>query len=186
MTINAPGRRRDSIATRLALLEAARELFGSRGFDGTSLRDIGEAVGVDASLIARYFGNKVSLYIAALEADRNVRPDHPDQGSVTELAHRMLNRVERHGVGPLLQAIVRNDTDPEIRELASSYLRANLVKPLADRARQAGVANPDLQAELTLATIMGIVLLRAGHDLPAIASASIEELVEWATARLQP
>jgi AcrR family transcriptional regulator len=47
---------RDAAASKQALLEAARSLFGQRGFKSTTIRDIGERAGVDAALIARYFG----------------------------------------------------------------------------------------------------------------------------------
>ena len=55
------GRRRDSDATRAALLGAARDLFARHGFDAVTVRDRGEHAGVDASLIARYFGSKAAL-----------------------------------------------------------------------------------------------------------------------------
>ena len=64
-----PARKRDAAQTRQDLLDAARELFGAKGYDRTSLREIGERAGVDAALIARYFGNKMALYSATVEAD---------------------------------------------------------------------------------------------------------------------
>ena len=47
------GRSRDAAASRESLLQAAQELFGQRGFERTTTRDIGERAGVDAALIAR-------------------------------------------------------------------------------------------------------------------------------------
>ena len=49
-----------------ALVLAAQDLFGQRGFESTTIRDIGDRAGVDAALIARYFGSKADLYIAAV------------------------------------------------------------------------------------------------------------------------
>jgi AcrR family transcriptional regulator len=63
------GRSRDAAASKDALLQAARALFGQRGFEGTTIREIGERAGVDAALIARYFGSKADLYIAAVMAE---------------------------------------------------------------------------------------------------------------------
>ena len=59
------GRSRDAAASKDALLQVARTLFGQRGFEGTTIREIGEQAGVDAALIARQFGSKADLYIAA-------------------------------------------------------------------------------------------------------------------------
>src|ERR1700723_2466392 len=63
------GRSRDAAASKDALLQAAQTLFGQQGFEGTTIREIGEQAGVDASLIARYFGSKADLYIAAVMAE---------------------------------------------------------------------------------------------------------------------
>src|SRR5580658_4499173 len=63
------GRSRDAAASKDALLQAARALFGQRGFEGTTIREIGERAGVDAALIARYCGSKADLYIAAVMAE---------------------------------------------------------------------------------------------------------------------
>src|SRR5580704_4184328 len=63
------GRPRDAAASKDALLQAAQTLFGQQGFEGTTIREIGEQAGVDAALIARYFGSKADLYIAAVMAE---------------------------------------------------------------------------------------------------------------------
>lgn len=51
---NPLGRERNSGRTRLDLLEAATELFGERGYERTTIREIGDKAGADPSLIARY------------------------------------------------------------------------------------------------------------------------------------
>ena len=48
------------------LLAAATELFAERGYDRTTVRELGERAGVDPALIARHFGSKAGLYLAAL------------------------------------------------------------------------------------------------------------------------
>ena len=60
-------RRRRGEPRRL-LLEAARELFTSQGFSGTSTREIAEQAGVSETLMFRYFGSKVGLFREALVA----------------------------------------------------------------------------------------------------------------------
>ena len=60
-------RRRRGEPRRL-LLEAARELFSSRGYSGTSTREIAEQAGVSETLMFRYFGSKVGLFREALVA----------------------------------------------------------------------------------------------------------------------
>lgn len=61
------GRRRKGEPRRL-FLEAARELFLSQGFHGTTTREIAERAGVSKTLMYRYFGSKVGLFREALVA----------------------------------------------------------------------------------------------------------------------
>src|ERR1700735_2076561 len=69
-TVEGNGRPRDAPASRQALFSAAQELFAQKGFERTTLREIGELAGVDAALLARYFGSKADLYVAVVAAER--------------------------------------------------------------------------------------------------------------------
>lgn len=63
-----PGTRRRRGEPRRLLLEAARDLFASKGFGGTSTREIAERAGVSETLMFRSFGSKVGLFREALVA----------------------------------------------------------------------------------------------------------------------
>jgi AcrR family transcriptional regulator len=54
-------------ATRMSLLGAGLDLFGRKGFDATSTRDIARAAGVNIAGIAYHFGGKVGLHRACAE-----------------------------------------------------------------------------------------------------------------------
>jgi len=54
-------------ATRLALVMAALKLFGGRGFDGTSTREIATAANANIGSIAYHFGGKEGLRLAAAD-----------------------------------------------------------------------------------------------------------------------
>lgn len=56
-----------TMCTRQALLESALFCFAERGFEGTSLRMVGERAGKNISLIAHHFGNKEGLYLAVFQ-----------------------------------------------------------------------------------------------------------------------
>lgn len=47
--------------TALALIEAATELFGQRGYSATSIRDVAALAGTNLASIAYHFGNKEGL-----------------------------------------------------------------------------------------------------------------------------
>jgi AcrR family transcriptional regulator len=52
---------------REQILLAAEELFGTSGFDGTSVRDIAQAADVNLAMISYYFGSKEKLLEALIE-----------------------------------------------------------------------------------------------------------------------
>jgi AcrR family transcriptional regulator len=54
---------------REKILEAARAIFGDRGFDATSIAEIGAGAGISKSVLYHYFGSKAGLYEALLEHD---------------------------------------------------------------------------------------------------------------------
>ena len=49
------------------ILTTAERLFGERGFDGTSVRDIAQAAGVNLAMISYYFGSKEKLLEAMIQ-----------------------------------------------------------------------------------------------------------------------
>lgn len=171
-------RRRDSAATRQALLDAARELFGTRGFDQTTLRDVGERAGVDASLIARYFGNKVALYLAAAAADAPAPFDASGLLAVDALVRGALGRVDVSGVGPIVRVILQPEVDEEIRSASTDYLQRRVIQPLAQRLAELGVHHPASRAEIVVSAMMGILAVRAGESLPEIAAMDRETLTQ--------
>src|SRR3954471_24536430 len=95
-------RARDAVATRRALLQAAGALFHERGYERTTVREIGERAGVDAALIARYFGGKEGLYLASLAE----APLPAAGGDPQVLAERVLRRTDARGMGPVSLAMV--------------------------------------------------------------------------------
>ncbi len=61
-----PRRRMTADARRTQLLETAREVFLQQGFDGTTVRDISEAAGVNIALLYRHFDSKEILFEEAI------------------------------------------------------------------------------------------------------------------------
>lgn len=49
---------------QVQIMEAAEKLFASKGFNGTSVRDIAETAGVNLAMISYYFGSKEKLFEA--------------------------------------------------------------------------------------------------------------------------
>jgi AcrR family transcriptional regulator len=166
------------------LFDAARVLFGQKGFERTTVREIGELAGVDTALIAYYFGSKADLYVTVVMADRmaDAQPSTPEQleepfEDVGSMIDAVLRRSDERGPGPILQALVRLDTSEEIRMAARVRLQRQLVEPLAETMRSGGVGSAQLRAELAISALLGISLGRSLGWFEKIAAAPRDELV---------
>ena len=62
-----PEKERNAARTREAILDAAERLFSERGYDATSLTDVGAAAGVSRGTPGYFFGSKEQLYRDVLE-----------------------------------------------------------------------------------------------------------------------
>ncbi len=58
---------RNAPRSRAAILEAAERLFAERGYDATSLNQVGAAAGVSRGTPGYFFGSKAELYRAVLD-----------------------------------------------------------------------------------------------------------------------
>jgi AcrR family transcriptional regulator len=164
----------DAQASRNALLEAASQLFDERGYQAATLRDIGERAGVDPALIARYFGGKEGLYLAALE-----HSEPPDAGDPHAVFARFLAKSEDHGANnPICLAMVSPTLSDALREQIASMISRRLTDPLSRRLEDEGVARARLRAELLVAVAIGVTLSRSGGTLTAVSDATLDELHE--------
>jgi AcrR family transcriptional regulator len=185
-------RAHDADATRQALLAAAQRLFGQKGYERTTTREIGEAAGADPALIARYFGSKADLYLTAVVADRladsngPVDPDRIDLpfADLAEVAEVVLRRTAAHGPGPILQALARDDASPEIRAAATDRLIRRMVEPLAAEYGEAGADRPVLRAQVAVAAVVGVALSRSLGWFDEMHGTDPDELAELLVAAL--
>lgn len=179
-----PVRQRNSELTRQKLMSAAGELFGERGYERTTIRDIGERAGVDSALIARYFGNKAALYLATLPADppqgANLA-DILDPGRIADV----VRRVHELGPSPVIQAVVRAHDDPAVQAAAADRVDARLVRGLEERMRDTGLGTPRLRAQIAVAALAGIALGRASRTLDELADADQDAVVDLTVTTLR-
>jgi AcrR family transcriptional regulator len=172
----SPSTRRpyDAQASRSALVDAATALFDDRGYEATTIRQIGERAGVDAALIARYFGGKEGLYLATLAHDG--RPPLPSEPR--EAFAAMLSRSEEQGIGPVPLGMVNPTLTDEMRAQLRGITHARVIEPLAAELAKRGVPDAELRAELLLATAIGVSLTRASGTLPLLADAPLAQVLK--------
>ena len=167
-------------ASQARILDAAREEFGRRGFEATTVRDIAHRAGVDPSLVLQHYGSKSALFTAAIQL-----PAGEPQEAADHLAD-VLN-VRAAALPPEMRALVRSMlTVPE----ASESVRRHLDERIGNLA--AGIGGPDaeLRAAIAVSSILGLTVARHFLQLRDVSSASDDDLVRVATqaltAALQP
>jgi AcrR family transcriptional regulator len=172
---------RDAKRSRDRLFEAARDLFGERGFERTTTRDIAERAGVDSALIARYFGSKTELYIQTLDHGSAEQPaDLLQPGRLESL----LIRADHLGSGPLLHSVIQVHADDRAQSAARLAVENRLVAPLEQRFIAQGLGRPRLRAQLAIAAFAGIVQARHAGSLDQVSEADTSAILELLQAML--
>lgn len=167
--------------TEGAILIAARKLFAERGFQGTTIRAVAAAAGIDPALVMQRFGSKDGLFAAA--ARSTVDHDTLVDATAEQLAHAAL----RH--------MLAGYDDPERRESSVALLRSSLTHPAALNVLRDDVIGPaqasvaqtiggndaELRAALLNACTLGLAIARYIVQIPSLARAShadLERLME--------
>ena len=127
------GRRPGETGTRQAILDAARELFADRGYEGASVRAIAAEAGVDASLVMHFFGSKIGLLEAAIEwpFDPGVEiprllEEGPEQVGA-RLVRLLVDTWDRDGSRHVIITLLASAaTEPRAAELLRTFLQMRL------------------------------------------------------------
>lgn len=161
--------------TRARILEAARDAFGERGFDGATLRDIARRADVDAALIHHYFGSKQRLFVAvtqipvdlALEMPRIV--DGPPERLGERFVRFMLELWDRPQIRPLMLGLIRSAaTDQGARAMLRQLLEEGPLLALAGELRR---SDARLRAALVASQFVGLMMGRFLVGIEPLASA---------------
>src|SRR5437867_12551461 len=89
------GRTPGSPANREAILSAAKTYFERHGYEGSTIRGIADAAGVDPALLYHYFGSKDQLLVASLHLPVNPRDVVPAvlAGGLDGIGERLVTRL---------------------------------------------------------------------------------------------
>lgn len=180
------GRRADG-DSRGDILRAARSLFASRGYRGTTTRAVAEHAAVDVALIHHFFGTKARLFAESLElpqiaervSEQLASPDDDVSEGVARLYLETLFNDHRETFASLLRAVVGNPDDvPELRRILGEQL-------VGVASRALGGPDAALRAELVASQMIGILILRHLVGVEPIASASNDSLVRYLVPALR-
>ena len=175
---------RDAAATRRALVRAARRRFATDGYRATTVRDIAADAGVNVALINRYFASKEGLFEACmLRTSDELDTESPNLSlHLSDVIARLIGHVINapNGDDPLqLLLLLRSSGD----ENADRIRRTTLEHFTRKLAARAGWTPDDpatepilLRAQIAIATMLGMVMLRTSAAVEPMASADSDDL----------
>jgi len=188
-----------SDATRAALVEAARELFGSRGYYDVPAEEITRTAGVTRGALYHHFGDKQGLFRAVVEVVERGLTAEID--AVLETAADPLTGLAT-ALNVFLDACLREEvqrislTDaPAVlgweawRKIEAANGLGQLTENLA-RARDEGlIADTPVEtlAQLVLSTVMEAARMIAVADRPDQVRADVQTVFSgWLSGLLRP
>lgn len=184
------GRRRGTTESRDHILDTARELFAEHGFDGTSLRQVARAAGVDPGMIHHYFSGKDELFALSVElpADPDqvlagVAGSEPDQRA--ELIIRAVLRLWESPAQAALMAFLRGTIGSTAK---TAVLREMVSRRVINRIMTSVPGTPEevaLRGNLVATQIVGLMMVRYVVRLEPLASVPPEEVVRLVAPNIQ-
>ncbi|GAA2823995.1 TetR family transcriptional regulator [Nonomuraea rubra] len=165
-----------SAATRNAILSAARKLLVERGYEAMTIRAVASLVGVDPSMVMRYYGSKAGLFNAAVDVDLQLdRLGRPPRERLGELVVRhFVSRWEGEQADDVLILLLRSaSTNPmaaeRMREVFATQVTALV-------SRLTGAPDAELRAALTATQLLGLALTRYVLRFPPLVEADADTL----------
>lgn len=182
--------RKDGQATRAAIIDAARELFVARGYEGATVRAIAERAGCNAALVTRYFGGKAALFAVVAregpmeEAAKHSVLDLPARAWGHALVRRQIQiggRADRDRLQDQLLMLLRSSATPAGSRMLHDFLAREESELFPE------LEGPDaaLRGALIRAQLVGLTMLRDIARLPALRRADPEIVASYLGPALQ-
>jgi hypothetical protein len=170
--------RRDPEASRVAILEAAREVFTERGYARATIREIARRAGVTHGLVMRHFGTKEQLLIEALPGPRVVAGVVPgDLGTLPDrVAAVFVEETESAGGEHALVALIRSAASGEA---VAMPLYAAMEREITAAFREVLGPGTEAYADLLSSLLIGVTFARHVARTGALAELTREELVGY-------
>jgi len=154
---------------REIILSTATDLFGQKGFEGTSVREIASGANVNVAMISYYFGSKEKLFEQMVEYKasflKGALAELVNNKSLTQLEKLFAvidSYVERIFQSPhfhhLLHRELSLENRPQMKDAITEILLRNIVS--VRKIIEDGIASGEFRQvdeDLTITTILGTI-----------------------------
>jgi AcrR family transcriptional regulator len=170
------------------ILTAARTSFATRGYAGTTLRDVAAAAGVDRALVTYYFASKAGLLAAAIEPPVGFIED-AIRASSAPLRHRgraltenMLTQWETPGLAEVLRSIILTAAhEPAAMQRLRGVFTGSLLAAVAGHLDD----ERTLRAGLVASQLIGVAMARYVWRVGALAELDRDQVVRYIAPTIQ-
>ncbi len=154
---------------QIQILHVAERLFGEKGFDGTSIRNIAKEAGINIAMVSYYFGSKEKLLEALIlyrTNDTRMQLDHllnepiEPAAKLDKLIELYISRVNANRCIYQIVHFELNNNKRDLDLKAFTEVKKRNVEMLGQIIRQgqdAGVFRKDVNLVLIPPTIIGII-----------------------------
>lgn len=177
----------DPEVTKQAILAAARDRFGTVGFDRATIRAIAAQADVDPALVIHHFENKQELFVAAHEL-----PLHPADligeiaGAPREERGELIARAYLAVLGapgsPALSLLRAAATKPDAAAMLREFIEDAFVR---EATHLAGGPDAELRVALIGSHLIGVIYARELIGVSPLAERSIDDLVRAVAPAIQ-
>jgi len=152
------------------ILCVAERLFSTKGFDGTSVRDIADDAGVNIAMISYYFGSKeklmealfaqrttnIKVKVETLLSDNGTSPFEKVELLAEDIINKIINKQQFFKIMMCEQVINKNQV---IMSLMKDLKKKNLEEfnKLIKDGQQKGVFKKDIDVVLLMNMVIGSV-----------------------------
>jgi AcrR family transcriptional regulator len=154
---------------REIILSAAMKLFGQKGFEGTSVREIASGADVNPAMISYYFGSKEKLFEKLVEHKasflKGVFAELVNNTSITQIEKLFIiidSYIDRMFQSPQFHHLLHRELSlerrPQLKNAISEILLRNFVS--IRKIIQDGIESGEFKTidpELTIASILGTI-----------------------------
>ena len=159
------------------IIQSAIELFGAKGFEGTSVREIALAAKVNVAMINYYFGSKEKLFESVVEYRaaflkgifeeliNNTTLSHIEKLDII-IDKTIERKFSSSSFHHLMHRELSLEHRPQMKETISNILLKNMdfVKVIIQSGIEEGVFMP-VDIELTLTTMLGTIHYLLASDM---------------------
>ncbi len=159
----------ETVDTREQLLKTASKLFGEKGFEAVSTRELAKAADVNIAMIAYYFGSKEGLFKAMIEERfpktvTHLRNIQKNEGNAWDKISAVIDLYLEKIIGDssfhkLVFRELSLEQRPEHRELILSGIEKNweVIKTYIREGQESGDFKENIDIELTIASVFGTI-----------------------------